>query len=120
MGVVEVTLGAMSEDPDYLSSKGELATLKSAVACYFHQDMQLEFKGPKEAWAACAVGHGGRERTVLLHQIERLMTRTDEEILRFWRDWAVWGAFSDGASVREHLMGGVKALTPLASSANDA
>jgi hypothetical protein len=28
----------MTKDPDYLSHLGELATLKNALACSFHQD----------------------------------------------------------------------------------
>jgi hypothetical protein len=108
----------MSEDPEYLRDKGELATLKNAVACYFHQDMKFEFSGVDAAWEACALGHSSPSRTLLLSQIHRLIGRSDEEICRFWREWADWGLSSDSSAVRAYLLSGIQIIGAQTSSAD--
>jgi hypothetical protein len=93
----------MIRDPEYLDHLGELATLKNAIACYFHADAGLEFRDVEAAWKACLRSHGYPERELVVSQIGEVLKLSDHEILVFWRRWADWGFLPDAAAVRAGL-----------------
>lgn len=103
----------MLKDPDYLAEHGELATLKNAIACSFHQDA-FAIHGNMDAlvrdfWDS----HGGESAMLLKAQLQALLQRDNEAIQDLWDKYSDWITSSpdDTRKIFETLL----AASPLAA-----
>jgi len=93
----------MDSEPSYLASYGELATLKNAIGCWYHQDAYLDFNEDAEIWASMWAGYDGAGQRRLVNQLEQLLSRSDAEVLSVWNAESHAFRFDDGAEAREFL-----------------
>jgi hypothetical protein len=70
-------------DPPYLRHLGELASLKIAIACHFHQDSGLDYPDDEDRWAAILNESGPAERSLLAAQLRELLFRDDAYVVQF-------------------------------------
>lgn len=96
----------MLKDPDYLSELGELATLKNAIACSFHQDA-FDIHGNMDAlvrdfWDS----HGVDSAALLKTQLQTLLQRDNQAIQSLWDKYSDWitGSSKDTRKIFETLL----------------
>ncbi|NZA26247.1 hypothetical protein H0E84_07595 [Luteimonas sp. SJ-92] len=94
----------MRNDPAYLASLGELATLKNAIGAWFHQDAYLDFASDEDVWDDMFAGHDSEARQLLMAQIAALLQRSDDAIVGLWNSQAHSHTFASGAEAR-HFFG---------------
>ena len=80
----------MLKDPDYLADFGELATLKNAIACSFHQDA-FAIHGDMDTiimdfWGS----HGFEAATLLKTQLQTILQQDNEAIQDLWEQYSDW------------------------------
>jgi hypothetical protein len=75
----------MRPDPSYLSDLGELATLKSFLLCYYHEDAWEDFDTDAEIWVAYRSEAGHEELPRIIEQLQALLARSDDEVHTFFR-----------------------------------
>lgn len=92
----------MAEDPRYLEHLGELATLKNAIACWYHQDAFADFKSHEEIWQDIRQSHDSDSLELLLVQAKALLMRADWQIADVWNSQSSFG-FTKGADARRFL-----------------
>ena len=80
----------MSKDPDYLAQLGELATLKSAIQCYFHQDAFEIYKEHEALIADLWNGHPGDSGDLLRKQLGVVLAYEDTQLEQFWNQHSEW------------------------------
>ena len=80
----------MLKDPDYLLQLGELATLKNAIQCYFHQDAFEIYDGYEALFADMWRNHPDESGDLLREQLQAVLAYGDVELERFWRQNSDW------------------------------
>ena len=85
----------MAKDPQYLEKLGELATLKNAIACWYHQDGFEVFKSHEEIWRDIRRCHDPESLELLLAQVQTLLSRTDSEINEVWVSQSSFGFYNE-------------------------
>lgn len=96
-------LDVMSEEPVYLESLGEFATLKNAIGSWFHQDAYLDFEKDEEIWKDIYDGHDEDARLRMINQLTELLRRKDKEILSVWNSESHSHNYSEAIEAREFL-----------------
>jgi len=81
----------MTRDPRHLVGLGELATLKNAIASWYHQDAFIDCGSHEEIWQDIRRSHDQESLRLLIAQIEMLLKQTDGEINAFWGCQSAYG-----------------------------
>ncbi|KQV58097.1 hypothetical protein ASC95_28645 [Pelomonas sp. Root1217] len=91
----------MKPESSYLASLGELATLKSTIGGWYHQDAYLDFETDDDIWRSIVEGRDGDEMRRLTAQIVDLLLREDHEVLGLWNTHAHSHRLDDANEARE-------------------
>ena len=93
----------MDSEPRYLASLGEFATLKNAIGSWYHQDAYLDLHADADIWASMWAGYDAAGRRRLVDQLEKLLSRSDTEVLSVSNGESHAFRFDDGPEAREFL-----------------
>jgi len=73
-----------------LAQLGELATLKNAIQCYFHQDASEIYKSQEALIADLWNGHPGESGDLLREQLDVVLAYEDTQLEQFWNQHSQW------------------------------
>lgn len=93
----------MKAEPSYLAHLGELATLKSTIGGWYHQDAYLDFETDEDIWLSIVQGMNEDEMHRLTAQINVLLAKKDHEVLGLWNTHSYSHGFADASEAREFL-----------------
>ena len=93
----------MKAEPSYLAHLGELATLKSTIGGWYHQDAYLDFGTDEDIWQSIVRGMDEDGMHRLTAQINDLLAKQDHEVLGLWSAHSHSHTFADASEARDFL-----------------